>query len=115
MRRAALPGTKHSRSLDRDEQRILSAIQMMPELVKLETLGICWTGSSRRLLCLTTARFVGSTGRIVEAHLHLGPAKRRILLFLATGVTLTGLTQRLHAHLTRYRVLVSTTKPLTLS
>lgn len=102
--RAALPGTKHSTSLDRRERAILEAVQSAPSVRKMETSRLRWTGPSLPRLRLRPTIFAGTVESGVQGWLYLGSAKRLLLISPVRGVSLEALAQELALILVRYGI-----------
>lgn len=103
--RADLPGTKHTKTLERDERAILEGIQRTPGVRKVETLWFTQTGPTHRLrLRLRPALRAGIVEHVLEAFLFIGGGKRLIVIIPEWEVTLEVLAGNLRASLARYDV-----------
>ncbi len=106
-KRADLPGTDHSTTVDRQERPILEAIQGAPSVRKLKTCGINWTGSTyQKRLQLRPVEIAGTQKQIYEGQLFLGSRKRRIRIYPVPAATMEALCQELGAILDRRGVTV---------
>ena len=104
---AALPGTKHSKTLDNRELAIITAIQRAPGVRKVETGPFTSTGPTRQVrLQLRVGAFAGSVQGGVRAWLFIGAGKRHLSICPENGVGLETLKQELGITLAKYRVRV---------
>lgn len=76
--RGAIPGTKHTTLLARDEPEILAAIRTVIGIRKVEPSYLVWTGPTRRCLHLRGSK----VPRIIHARLFLQHGKRALRIYL---------------------------------
>lgn len=104
--RAALPGTKHSTSLDRREPAILEAVRRAQGVRKIETMRCEWTGPTRQLRLELRATPWATVELVVEGWLFLGSGKRQLIICPEPELSLRALRQQLAGALRRHGVAV---------
>ena len=106
-KRAKLPGTGHSSTFNRHERPILEDIEGAPNVRKLKTGRMDWTGPThRQRLQLRAVTIEGSRKLIYAGLLLTGSGKRHLKLYPMPGVTTEALCQELGAILDRRGVTV---------
>ena len=105
--RAALPGTKHSTTLDRREPAILEAVRRAQGVRKIETMRCEWTGPTREIR-LELRRLPWATVEpVVEGWLFLGSGKRQLIICPEPKLPVHTLGQQLAGALRRHGVTVN--------
>ena len=104
--RAALPGTKHSTSLDRREPAILEAVRCTQGVRKLETMRCQWTGPTRQIRLMLQPTPWATAEPIVEGWLFLGSGKRQLIICPEPKLPVRTLGQQLAGALRRHGVVV---------
>lgn len=104
--RAALPGTKHSTSLDRREPAILEAVRRAQGVRKIETMRCEWTGPTRQLRLVLQPTPWATVEPVVEGWLFLGSGKRQLIICPEPKLSVRALRQQLAGALRRHGVVV---------
>jgi hypothetical protein len=100
--RGAVPGTKHSTILDRQEPAIFLALRQTRGVKKIEPSRIVWTGPSPSRLRLRAGVFSG----VLEGWLYIGAGKRLCLLCPEPWIEIEELKRNLTMTLTRFGIYV---------
>lgn len=102
--RAALPGTKHSTSLDRREPAILEAVRRAHGVRKVETMRCEWTGPTRAPRLELQRSPWATVNLVIEGWLFLGSGKRQVIICPEPELPLHALRQQLASALHRHGV-----------
>jgi hypothetical protein len=101
---ALVPGTKHFKTLHRDEPAILGRVECLPLVKKLKSSIIENTNSSAVKLQLRPHPLAGKIESIVGGWLYIGGGKRKLTIYTTANVTIETLRDELAVALADYHV-----------
>ncbi len=102
--RAALPGTRHSQLLSREEVPIFTRIKSTTCIQKLKAEWFYHTGSRRKQLVIQPSNITGTYGLMVEGFLFIGSGKCKLRIYAAAGTTIEELGEEIRQLLAKYRI-----------